>query len=216
MHFVIINASPHTKESSNTALITDAFQKGLTKAGCTSDIYHLSQKSQWENAKNAFYNSENIVFALPVFAAIIPGMLMRFLEELSSECKGKTNRKVSFIIQSGFPEANQRHCCENYLKTLPDLLLSEFSGILSYGINSRFIDNKELKQMLSEFEDMGVSFAHNGGNFFFSEAENFTGKEYITQAEAKKFNRMFNFFCKHIAESKGCLDTDMQPLIQEK
>lgn len=211
MHFVIINASPHKVELSNTALIIDAFAKGIKKRGCTVEGYNLSQKKQWNHIEQAFFENDNIVFALPVFAATIPGIMMEFLENLKSKQKIISGKKISFIIQSGFPEAHQRRYSENYLKELPSLLGAEFSGILSYGINSRFLDNKELNEMLFSFEDMGLHFVENNGTFFFEKAEDFNGKEYITEAEAKKFNRIFNFFCKHIAESKGCTDIDCQP-----
>ena len=212
MHFVIVNASPHRVQESNTALIASAFRKGIEKAGGTSEIYNLSQKSQWDDAERAFCKNVNIIFALPVFAATIPGIMKQFLEQINVNRKVLAGKKISFIVQCGFPEAHKRRFCENYLKSLPAFFEADFSGILSYGINSRFIDNKELDEMLFSFEAMGTCFAENSGSFFFEAAEKFTGKEYITEKEAKKFNRIFNFFCKHIAESKGCTDTDYQPL----
>lgn len=211
MHFLIINASPNKVELSNTARVIDSFQKGIKKAGGTVEIYNLSQRTQWNYAERAFSENENIVFALPVFAATIPGIMMEYLENINFSHKIVHNKKISFIVQSGFPEANQRRYAENYLKELPVLLGAEFSGVLSYGINSRFIDNKEFDEVLRSFENIGYCFVENNGTFLFDEAENFTGAEYLTEAEAKKFNRMFNFFCKHIAESKGCSNTDYQP-----
>jgi hypothetical protein len=112
-------------------------------------------------------------------------------------------------VQSGFPEANQRRQCEDYLKSLLKMLNSDFSGILSYGINVRFIKNIELIEVLNSYRNMGTQFANNNGTFFFKEAMEFTGDEYITEIQAKKFNQIFNFFCRHIAEEKGCT-SDLQ------
>ena len=208
MHVMIINASPHATNLSNTAKILEFFQRGIVQAGGTVELYHLAGRSQWEDAKKAFFENENVIFALPVFAAIIPGFMMEFLEELS-DCSSSvqekdSKRKISFILQSGFPEACQRRCCENYLKKLPELLHGNFAGILSYGIDMRFIENKEFQSVLDSYEEMGIQFIKHDGNFFFQEAIDFTGPEYITEAQAKKFNRLFNFFCRHLSEGKGC------------
>lgn len=204
MHFVIINASPHKVELSNTAMILEPFQKGIVEAESTFETYHLSKKQHWEKAKKAFLENENIVFALPVFAAILPGFMLEFLEEMISEREIKANKKIAFILHSGFPEACQRRYCEDYLKTLPEMLNSTFSGILSYGINVRFIKNTQLKEVLNAYQYMGTQFVKNNGTFFFKEAVEFTGDEHITEIQAKKFNQIFNFFCRHIAEEKGC------------
>lgn len=204
MHFVIINASPHKVELSNTAMILEPFQKGIVEAESTFETYHLSKKQHWERAKKAFLENENIVFALPVFAAIIPGIMLEFLDELVSEQEINPNKKIAFILHSGFPEACQRRYCEDYLKILPEMLNGTFSGILSYGINVRFIENTELKEVLNAYRYMGTQFVKNNGTFLFKEAIEFTGDEYISEPQAKKFNKMFNFFCRHIAEEKGC------------
>ncbi len=203
MHFVLINSSPHNKESSNTAMLLKHFEKGITVAGSTYESYCLSQRSQWDNIIKAIEANENIVFALPVYAATIPGLMKEFLEVLSINQKNICNKNISFIVQSGFPEACQRVFCENYLETIPSCFESRFSGILSYGINSRFIKNVEFKEMQDSFRRMGECFVKNGGTFFFEEAYDFNGSEYLTEKEANKFNRIFTFFCKHISEERG-------------
>lgn len=206
MHFVIINASPHATQLSNTAKLVDSFKSGVVKAGCSVEIYHLSQKSNWQKAKDAFFCNENIVFALPVFAATIPGFFMKFLEELSFGVSKESliKRNISFIIQSGFPEATQRIHCENFVKTIPEFLNCNFCGVLSYGINIRFAVEQSWQSVLDGFEEIGELFANNGGTFFFEKAKEFNKLMNLSETEAKKFNRFFNFFCRQISESKGC------------
>lgn len=204
MHFVIINCSPHNKNSSNTAMLLDFFQKGIMNSGSTYERYNLVMRSQWFDIKMAIISNENIIFALPVYAATVPGLMKEFLEELFKTSNNVCGKKISFILQSGFPEACQRIYCENYLKGLPALFESSFNGILSYGINCRFIENIELKDVQDSFCRIGEKFAENNGNFFFKEVEDFNGNYYITEKEAQKFNRIFAFFCKHISEEMGC------------
>ena len=208
MHFVIINASPHTVSASNTAQVIEAFQQGVIEENSTVEAYHLSQKTHWEKSKLAFLNNENIVFALPVFAATIPGYFMEFLEELysdvSKEQKYSVKRNISFIIQSGFPEACQRIYCENFLKTISKFLNSNFNGILSYGINARFAIDQSWQSVLDSYKEMGSLFVKQNGNFFYKQAIDFNKPEYLSENEAKKFNRLFNFFCRQISEGRGC------------
>ena len=192
-------------------MILEAFQKGIVETGSTFEAYHLSKKQHWESSKKAFSENENIVFALPVFAAILPGIMLEFLEELVSEQEIKSSKKISFILQSGFPEACQRRYCEDYLKILPEMLKSTFSGILSYGINVRFIKNTELREVLNTYQYMGTQFVKNNGTFFFKEATEFTGDEYISETQAKKFNQMFNFFCRHIVLLPSVFKKTSQP-----
>ena len=210
MHILIINSSPRTPSLSNTTMIINAFEKGVVKAGATVETYNLANKKQWEDIKKSFISNENIVFALPLYIETLPGIMLEFLEELAIYLKKVTNaisinRKISFILQSAFPEACQRRCCENYLKTIPKFLNSSFTGILSHGdtFNLSFVESTKMNTLAS-YELMGQKFIENNATFFFKECLDFTGAEYFSEAEAKKYNRLLKFFCQHIAEGKGC------------
>jgi hypothetical protein len=191
-------------------MIINAFEKGVVKAGATVETYNLANKKQWEDIKNFFISNENIVFALPLYIETPPGILLEFLEELSICLENDSNssfvdKRVSFILQSAFPEACQRRCCENYLKTIPKFLNSSFAGILSHGdtFNLSFVESTKMNTLAS-YELMGQKFVENNATFFFKECLDFTGPEYFSEAEAKKYNRLLKFFCQHIAEGKGC------------
>lgn len=209
MHILIINSSPRTPSISNTTMITEAFKKGVINAGGTVETYNLSSKKSWNDIKKAFINNANIIFALPLYIETLPGIMLEFLEELSLYVKdidgSVPNRQVSFILQSAFPEACQRRCCEQYLKLIPDFLNSNFAGILSHGdtFNLSFVESTKM-DTLASYELMGQKFVENNGTFFFKECFDFTGTEYFSENEAKKYNRLLKFFCQHIAEAKGC------------
>lgn len=209
MHILIINSSPRTPSLSNTTTIIEAFKKGIVNVGGTVETYNLANKKNWNNIKNAFVNNENIVFALPLYIETLPGIMMEFLEELSLYVEKldipAPNRQISFVLQSAFPEACQRRCCEQYLKLIPGFLNSNFAGILSHGdtFNLSFVESTKL-DTLASYELMGQKFIENNGTFFFSECIEFTGPEYFSEGEAKKYNRLLKFFCQHIAEGKGC------------
>ena len=207
MHIVIIHASPRTPSQSNTARIAEAFCAGLIHSGATVETYYLADRQQWDAAKSAFIRGGNLLFALPLYNGHVPGIMMEFLQLLASctDVYQPTQRKVSFILQSGFPEACQRRVCERYLETLPALLGSQFAGILSHGntFNIAF-GEAGAKEAPPCYERMGELFIVHNATFFFQEAADFTGPEYITEKDAKLFNRVFRFFCEHTAQAQGC------------
>ena len=83
MHTVIINGSPRSNTTSNTKNIINSFLKGYIKKGNTYEIYNIADNTQWEKARKAFYSSENIIIATPLFAESLPGILIAFLESLA-------------------------------------------------------------------------------------------------------------------------------------
>lgn len=212
MHITIINASPHEISQSNTVKMIEHFQKGVLATGASIEIYHLCKKSQYEHAKEVFIKNDNIVFALPVYAGIIPSFSMEFLQNLyiytQQNDKNTLNKTISFVLQGGFPEACQRGCCEQYLKSIAMLLGGTFGGILSHCINAHFVERKDAKDTFKNYEEMGVKFIKNQGNFLFKEAIEFTGPEHFTEDQAKVFNRMFNVYYKYVSSLKGC-DIDL-------
>ena len=207
MDLVIITASP--RRNSNSALITGAFVEGAALAGTRSEYHCLSDRNCWGEALSAVCRAEYILFVLPLFAECIPGTLMEFLEQLQPRLRRESpmvTRKMSFILHSGFPEACQRRCCEQYLKKLPAMLDSCFAGILSRG-DSFFLSNVEPEQavgLLDAYRDMGRQFVEHGGNFLFSEAEAFTGAEYMTSRDARYYNRLAEIFLVQQAKRQGC------------
>ena len=66
MHVVIMNGSPRIKKYSNTDKIIEAFGKGLIKSGATYELYTLSDKKEWDAAREAFYKHTRILIALPL------------------------------------------------------------------------------------------------------------------------------------------------------
>lgn len=128
MHLVVISGAARPQNKSNTAKIIEAFLKGYEEGGNTSEVWYLSDRSQWERAKRAFSDYDNILIALPLYVENIPGILLEFLEGLTP--KNVPGTTVSFLLQGGFPEASQSRCCEKFLETLPAYLGCSYGGTL--------------------------------------------------------------------------------------
>ena len=179
-HVVILNGSPRVKKNSNTNKIIDSFSEGLQEAGITHKLYSLSNRTEWDDAREAFMTNEHIIIALPLFVECLPSLLLEFLSTLPTERKQPA--KLSFILHSGFDEGHQLRLGEKFLKTLAPQLGCIYGGTLVKGgsFMLRMRDNSYIKKMtdkmLAAYATMGQSFANNG-NFLTTDAQKFTGSE---------------------------------------
>jgi len=176
MNVTIINGSPRVKKFSNTDKIIQSFGKGLEEIGGTYTLYTISNRGEWDAAREAFMTSDRIIIALPLYVESAPGLLLEFLETLPTERKRPA--ELSFILQSGFAEGCQLRCGEQFLKSLPEQLGCKFGGCLLHGDNFgiRIMEGKARDRVLNPYIAMGRSYGKNG-NFFTPEAEKFIGPE---------------------------------------
>ena len=72
MHLVIISGAARPRARSNTAKIIAAFQKGYEEGGNTTEVWYLSDQSQWAGATQALERSDNILIALPLYVESVP------------------------------------------------------------------------------------------------------------------------------------------------
>ena len=179
-HVIILNGSPRVKKNSNTNKIIDSFSEGLQEAGITHKLYSLSNRTEWDEAREAFLTNEHIIIALPLFVECLPSLLLEFLSTLPTERTQPA--KLSFILHSGFDEGHQLRLGEKFLKSLASQLGCTYGGTLVKGgsFMLRMRDNSYIKKMtdkmLAAYATMGRSFALNG-NFLTTDAQKFTGSE---------------------------------------
>lgn len=206
MHVIIINGSPRVEKYSNTEKIIDAFSEGLAEAGVSFERYAISNKNNWDKAREAYLNNTEIIIALPLYVESAPGILLEFLETLPVKDK---NTRVSFILQSGFAEASQLRCGEEFLKKLPEYLGVSYGGTLIKGDNFgiRVVKEEEVKKLTGPYKEMGKTFA--SGNGFFSETvQKFAGPEYFSLPIRLMLQLMFKTIAKkrfvEAARGFGC------------
>ena len=132
MHVVIINGSPRVKKFSNTDKIIQAFVQGLQEGEATYELYSLSNRGEWDAAREAYLTHDRTIIALPLYVECAPSLLLEFLSTLPTERRKPAT--LSFILQSGFAEGCQLRCGEAFLKSLPAQLGCTFGGCLLRGI----------------------------------------------------------------------------------
>ena len=96
MHLVIFSGAARPRPKSNTAKIIAAFQTGYEEGGNTTEVWYLSDRSQWADAAEAFAVHDNLLIALPLYVENIPGILLEFLEGLTPKTVPGT--KLAFLL----------------------------------------------------------------------------------------------------------------------
>ena len=180
MQVVIINGSPRVRKNSNTDKIIQSFGKGLEASGSSYDLYSLSNRKEWDDAREAFTSHDQIIFALPLYVECVPSIMLEFLETLPIE--RQQSAQISFILHGGFDEGRQLRLCERFLQSLPAQLGCTYGGCLIQGGSFliRMRDDEKMKKAMDKKLDgyiqMGQSFVTKG-NFLTPEARKFTGPE---------------------------------------
>lgn len=177
-HIVIINGSPRAKKFSNTDKILQSFTKGLEEAKATYELYSLSNRSEWEAAREAFMANSRIIIALPLYVECVPGTLLEFLETLPTERPQPA--QLSFMLHGGFEEGHQLRLGEKFLKSLPAQFGCIYGGCLVKGgsFMIRMFSEKQNKAVLLPYRGMGEYFIEQG-SFLAPEVKKFTGPEQI-------------------------------------
>ena len=210
-HVIILNGSPRVKKNSNTNKIIQAFAEGLDAAGTKHKLYTLSNRSEWDEAREAFMTNDNIIIALPLYVECVPSMLLEFLSTVPTERRQPAT--LSFILHSGFDEGHQLRLGEKFLKSLAPQLGCTYGGCLVKGgtFVIRMSDNSYIKKMtdkvLVTYTAMGQSFARNG-KFLATESQKFTGSEQSPWLGRSLFNLVIHRIVKRnfdrFAKEWGC------------
>ncbi|SKB45235.1 Multimeric flavodoxin WrbA [Lachnospiraceae bacterium] len=217
MHAVIINGSPRVKQFSNTDKIISKFAEGFCRDGNTYELYSISDRREWDDARKAYYNNFNIIIALPLYVECVPGLLMEFLETLTPK---NEYTQISYILQGGFAEGSQLRCGQDYMKILTKELGCSYGGTLVKGDNFyiRFADERERERRTGIYKEMGAVFSRDG-DFFSDDCIKFTGPEVFSLPIRLMLGLMFKTLAKGLAEKTaaglGCTKPiDCKPYIK--
>ena len=91
----------------------------------------------------------------------MPGMVKEFFEE--AEEYNSENKKIGFIVHSGFPEAVHSECLAEYLKRFTEIIKAEYTGTVIAGESEalKFLDEKMQNKKLTPFHTLGSGYALN-------------------------------------------------------
>jgi NAD(P)H-dependent FMN reductase len=132
MDIAIFNGSPRYKKS-NSKILADKFIEGFkTMAGSEIPVYYLAQTKQREENVNAFLRSKINLFIFPLYTDSMPGIVKLFIEDII-QLTYTGEKKIGFIVQSGFPEGIHCQNLEMYLKKLSRRIRCDYLGTVTKG-----------------------------------------------------------------------------------
>lgn len=161
MRLAVFNGSPR-KKAGNTQILLDKFAEGYKSVN--TDVvfgaYIKDMQKADENLKT-FQAADIIVIGFPLYADAMPGVVKYFFEKLWLE--KPFNKKLGFIVQSGFPEAKHSTFVEKYLERFAENLGCEYLGTIIKGGGEaiRQTPEKRNKKLFEHFRNLGKELAQN-------------------------------------------------------
>lgn len=160
MKLAIFNGSPRNKKS-NSKLLIDQFLMGYNKISSdTVSIQYLANRKQKETQSEFYRIAEIVIIIFPLYTDCMPGIVKEFFETIA-ELKLTQNKKIGFIVQSGFSEVIHSVCIERYLEKLTKRLKCEYLGtIIKGGVEGiQVMPSRMTNKLFCSFQDLGEYFA---------------------------------------------------------
>ncbi|MFP4443108.1 MAG: NAD(P)H-dependent oxidoreductase [Spirochaetia bacterium] len=162
MKLVLLNGSPRGKNS-NSARIIDFFIRGWEEGGGGTHRTEYIRDRNSGQAEEAFLKADCVLLVFPLYADSVPGIVKDFIDALPSET-GFPNKKIAFIVHSGFPEAVHSDFVARYLEKLARRWKMEHLGTVIKGGSEgiRMMNEKQALKFLAPFSELGTRLAVNG------------------------------------------------------
>ena len=133
MQLTIFNGSPRGRRS-NTRLLLEQIQAGFEETpGNHCQIFDLVRLHDLPSHTQAFEQAGFVLLGFPLYTDGMPAIVKAFIESLEPCLGSENNPRLAFLVQSGFPEADQSRRVERYLVKLARRLGSPYAGTLVKG-----------------------------------------------------------------------------------
>lgn len=128
MQLLAVNGSPRGKKS-NSRIIMEALLSGAKEVeNCNSSMIYLNKTSSYEQRITAISDADMILLIFPLYTDSMPGIMMKFIETLHNNRECIAQKKMGFIVQSGFPERHHSIFVQRYIIKLIKKLNCDFIG----------------------------------------------------------------------------------------
>lgn len=125
MSLIVYNGSPRGKES-NSSQIVNWFLDGYGSA----EICYLKQIKQHRKFVEESKEYEEILFVFPLYADGMPAQVKDFIEIMYADKEEFIDKKVAFVIHSGFSEGIHCQNLSRYLKRLSEKMQMKSFGVV--------------------------------------------------------------------------------------
>jgi len=156
MTISIFNGSPRGQNSNSTVIIKWIIEN------MSSDYYPLLLKNYQDLDKyiTEMMQSEKILIVFPLYTDAMPGIVMKFFEEIYANKDHLQHKKYLFVVHSGFPEAKQSYPVREYLKSFMSKVDGELIDVVINGGSeaTRLQPEKAQKKKRQAYNNIGVCF----------------------------------------------------------
>ena len=154
MNTIILNGSPKgNSKNSNSRIFAEEFVRNM-KNPC--EIKCISQSKPRELAQYV-KSYDAIIMILPLYIHAMPGIVMKFIEEL--EPASSEGKNIGFIVQAGFLETAQHKYLQCYFADLAKQLNYKYLGTVSKGEAAGiYMYPKMFKKVLKLVADLGEEY----------------------------------------------------------
>jgi len=162
MEITIFNGSPRRK-ASNSKLLIDQFQEGIQSVAQPKiAVHYLADIKKSDIHRQAFQHSSLVLIIFPLYTDSMPGIVKQFFESIHT-LPPKPERKLGFIVQSGFPEAKHSVFVERYLEKFTRRLGSKYIGtVIRGGVEGIQVRSASMnRKLFSKFFKLGAYFARH-------------------------------------------------------
>jgi multimeric flavodoxin WrbA len=162
----IYNGSPRGRQS-NSVMIIDNIVDAMEGQYCRIDVKDLLQLDLHEEYVKVFTEYDHHLIVYPLYMHAMPSIVKRFMERIDPVENGET--RISFIIQSGFPESVQSFYIRPYHRLLANRLNLTYGGtVVKGGVEGiRIMSEKARRKKIDPFIDLGKELITQG---YFSKA----------------------------------------------
>jgi len=160
MKLAIFNGSPRYKKSNSKVLI-EHFLIGYKKIESEPvSIQYIANRKQKEEQLEIYKSAEIVIIIFPLYTDSMPGIVKEFFETIA-QLKQAQNKKIGFIVQSGFTEVIHSVFVERYLEKLTIRLKTEYLGsIIKGGVEGiQAMPSWLTKKLFNRFQNLGEYFA---------------------------------------------------------
>lgn len=163
MKLVLYNGSPRNKKS-NSMLLIDNFLNGYNQVHADEvPIHHLASLKKREEAILDYSKADCVLIVFPLYTDCMPGLVKEFFEEIANLKLG--DKKLGFVVHSGFPEAIHSTFVEKYLEKFTKRTGNEYLGTIIKGGTEgiQIMPGWMTKKLFGKVYSLGVYFAKHQG-----------------------------------------------------
>jgi hypothetical protein len=127
-------------------------------------VHYLANTSQKGEAIQSFLDAEYIIIVFPLYTDCMPAIVKEFFERLN-ELGAHPDKKIGYIVQSGFPESIHSVYTERYLEKFTRRIKAGYLGtIIKGGVEGiQMMPERMTKKLFRNFSLLGKHFAAEGG-----------------------------------------------------